>query len=215
LVIILILIDKISKFTKNNIDSGRTPLDVYNLCSIIRESFCSSYSIRKNNNLYIYFDSIQILIKFEGKSLRYLGPDERSQALLLKRALDIINGSEKSNFQRMQKSTPGIFVKKLFNSESILENITDLYNDKIIVINEIEEEIMESDTINLEELDNLGIYCYIFPFPQSSRSTVEFFKRIDDKYKFKHTNLLEINGIENKILYINFLIDQKEHQIKK
>ncbi len=120
LVNILILIEKISKFTKSNIDKGKTPLDIYNLCSIIRESFCCSYSIRKDNNLYIYINSIHILIKFEGNSLRYLGSDERSQALLLNKALDKINEAEKINFQGMQKSTPGIFVKRLLNGESIL-----------------------------------------------------------------------------------------------
>ncbi len=211
---ILILIDKIAKFTKNSIDLGRTPLDVYNLCSVIRETFCCSYSIRKNNNLYIYFDSIQTFIKFEGKSLRYLGSDERSQALLLKRALDKLNEIEKLNL-RMQRSTPGIFVKRLSSSESILENITDLYNDKIIVINEFEKENMESDIINLEELDNLGEYCYIFPFPQISRSTIEILRVIDEKYQLKYANLSKINGIENKILYVNFIIDHKDNQKKK
>jgi hypothetical protein len=214
LVNILILIDKIAKFTKNSIDLGRTPLDVYNLCSVIRETFCCSYSIRKNNNLYIYFDSIQTFIKFEGKSLRYLGSDERSQALLLKRALDKVNEIEKLNL-RMQRSTPGIFVKRLSSSESILENITDLYNDKIIVINEFEKENMESDIIYLEELDNLGEYCYIFPFPQISRSTIEILRVIDEKYQLKYANLSKINGIENKILYVNFIIDHKDNQKKK
>ena len=213
LVNILILIDKISQFTKNNIDLGKTPLDVYNLCSIIRESFCCSYSIRKNNNLYIYFDSYQTFIKFDGKSLRYLGSDERSQALLLKRALDKLSENEKINLG-MQRSTPGIFIKRLLSSESILEYITDLYNDKIIVINEFEKENMESDIIYLEELDNLGEYCYIFPSPQNSRRTKEILRIIDEKYKLKYANLSKINGIENKILYVNFIIDHKDNQKK-
>ena len=209
----LLFIENISDYTKKVIDNGQTPLDVYNVCSIIRESFCCSYSIRKDNNLYIYIDSTHNLIKFEGNSLRYLGSDERSQALLLKRALDKLNGIEKIISQRMQKSTPGIFVKKLLNDESILENIIDLYNDKIIVINEFEKENMESDINNLEELDNLREYCYIFP--QNSPSTVDFLGLIDEKYKLKYANLSNIKGIENKILYINFLIDQKENTNKE
>lgn len=207
----LLFIEKISEYSKKVIDNGQTPLDVYNVCSIIRESFCCSYSIRKDNNLYIYIDSTHILIKFEGKSLRYLGSDERSQALLLKRALDKSNEIEKINL-RMQRSTPGIFVQRFLSSESILENIIDLYNDKIIVINEFEKENMESDIIYLEELDNLGDYCYIFPFPQNSRSTIEILRKIDEKYKLKYANLSKINGIENKILFINFIIDRIEIQ---
>ena len=209
----LLIIENISNYSKKVIDNGSTPLDVYNVCSIIRESFCCSYSIRKDNNLYIYIDSIHILIKFEGKSLRYLGSDERSQALLLKRALDKLNGIETIKSQRMQKSTPGIYVKRLLKGESILENIIDLYNDKIIVIKEFEKENMESGIIDLEEIDNLREHCYIFP--QNSPSTVDFLGLIDEKYKLKYVNLSNIKGIENKILYINFLIDQKENTDKE
>ena len=211
LVNFLLFIENISDYSKKDIDNGQTPLDVYFVCSIIRESFCCSYSIRKDNNLYFYIASTHILIKFEGNSLRFLGPDERSQALLLKRALDKLNGVETIKSQRMQKSTPGIFVMSLLKSESILENITDLYNNKIIVINEIRKEKMESDTIDLDELDNLKDYCYIFPFPQISLSIVEILRRIEKRYKLTYANLSKINGVENRILFVNFLIDQKEN----
>jgi len=210
LVNILILIEKISKFTKDNIDKGKTPLDIYNLCSIIRESFCCSYAIRKDNNLYIYIDSTHILIKFEGNSLRYLGSDERSQALLLNKALDKIIGAEKINFRGMQKSTPGIFVKRLLSSESILENIHNLNDNKIMVISEFEKENIHTNIINLEDLDDLSEYCYIFPIPQNSQSIFDFLEIINEKYKLRYTNLSTIKGIENKILYVNFLIDQKK-----
>ena len=208
---ILILIEKISKFTKSNIDKGKTPLDIYNLCSIIRESFCCSYSIRKDNNLYIYIESTHILIKFEGNSLRYLGSDERSQALLLNKALDKINGAEKINFKGMQKTTPGIFVKRLLNGESILENINNLINNKILVISEFEKENIHTNIINLEDLDDLREYCYVFPIPHNSQSKFDFLRIINEKYKLIYTNLSSIKGIENKILYVNFLIDQKEN----
>lgn len=211
LVSFLLFIENISDYSKKDVDIGHTPLDVYHVCSIIRESFCCSYSIRNNNNLYLYVEPIQILIKFNGKSLRYLGSDERSQALLLKKAVDKLNGLGKLDSQRWQKSTPGIFVKRLRNSESILENIIDLYLDKVIVIKEFEKEIMELDIINLGELDNLKDYCYIFPFPQNSRSIDDFLGIIDEKSKINYVNLSKIRGIENKILYINFLIDQKEN----
>jgi len=211
LVNILILIEKISKFTKNNIDKGKTPLDIYNLCSIIRESFCCSYSIRKDNNLYIYIDSTHILIKFEGNSLRYLGSDERSQALLLNKALDKINEAEKIKLQGMQKSTPGIFVKRLLNGESILENINNLNDNKIMVISEFEKENVHSNIINLDDLDDLREYCYVFPISHNSQRIFNFLGIINDKYKLIYTDLSAIKGIENKILYVNFLIDQKEN----
>jgi len=210
LVNILVLIEKISKFTKSNIDKGKTPIDIYNLCSIIRESFCCSYAIRKDNNLYIYIDSTHILIKFEGNSLRYLGSDERSQALLLNKALDKIRGAEKISIQRMQKSTPGIFVKRLLNGESIFENINNLNDNKIMVVSEFEKENILKNIINLEDLDDLREYCYVFPIPHNSQSVFDFLRIINKKCKLKYTDLSAIKGIENKILYVNFLIDQKE-----
>ena len=211
LVNFLLYIENVSDYSKKDIDNGHTPLDIYQVCSIIRESFCCSYSIRKNNSLYLYVAPTQILIKIDGISLRYLGSDERSQALLLKKALDKVNRVGKLDSQRWQKSTPGIFVKRLLNNESLLENIIDLYNDKIIVIKEFEKGFMKSDIINLGELDNLTEYCYIFPIPQNSRITEDFLGRIEGKYKIDYVNLAKIRGIENKILYVNFLIDQKEN----
>lgn len=215
LVNILILIEKISKFTKNTIDKGKTPFDIYKLCSIIRESFCYSYSIRKDNNLYLYIYSTHILILFEGTSLRYLGSDERSQALLLNRALDKANGLQEIKFGTMLKSTPGIFVKRMLNAESIFENINDLLNNKIIFVCEFLEEKTDINLINLENLDNLSHYCYIFPFLLNTQSIVNFLDKIDEKYKLTYTNLSNIKGIENKVLYINFLIDQKENRDRK
>jgi hypothetical protein len=211
LVDFLILIDEISEFSKRTIDLGRTPLDIYNICSIIRESFCCSYSIRKNNNLYIYIDSFQILIKFEGKSLRYLSSDERSQALLLKRALTKINSRENTKSNNMHISTPGIFVKRIVRDESILENIFDLNYDKLIIVNEFPEENLVFFNKNLEDLNSLGDHCFVFPFPQNSQSSFDLLRALDNKYRFKYTNLFDIKGIENKMLYLNFLIDQREN----
>ena len=211
LVNFLILIDEISEFSKRTIDLGRTPLDIYNICSIIRESFCCSYSIRKNNNLYIYIDSYQILIKFEGKSLRYLSSDERSQALLLKRALTKINSCENTKSNIMHVSTPGIFVKRIVRDESILENVSNLNYDKLMIISRFPEENLVFFNKNLDDLNSLEDYCFVFPFPQNSHSAFDLLRKVDNKYRFKCTNLFDIEGIENKILYLNFLIDQREN----
>ena len=62
-------------------------------------------------------------------------------------------------------------------------------------------------------MDNLTEYCYVFP--QNSISTVDFLGLIGENYKFKYANLSNIKGIENKILFINFLIDQKEDKDKE
>ncbi len=206
----LILIEKFPKFSKSIIDEGKTPIYVYNLCSIIRESFCLSYSIRKSNNLYLYFESIQLLMKYDGKKLRFLGSDERSQALLLKRALEKINGSEKVKTQEWEKSTPGIFVKRLPISGSILENIDNILHNKIVFITEFENKNLYPDVINLDDLDGLSEYCYIFPYSQNLQISLRFLQLIKENYNLKYINLSNIKGIENKILYINFRIDQSK-----
>jgi len=208
LVNFLILIEKFPKFSKSNIDVGKTPNYVYILCSIIRESFCLSYSIRKNNNLYLYFESIQLLMKYDGKKLRFLGSDERSQALLLKRALEKINGVGKVKTQEWEKSTPGIFVKRLSNYSSILENINNILHNKIVFITEFEDKNLYPDVINLDDLDDMGEYCYVFPYSQNLQSSLRFLQLIKENYNLKYINLSNIKGIENKILYINFRIDQ-------
>ena len=51
----LILKTSPPKYTKKDIDIGNIPHELYAICSIIRESFCLSYSIRKDINLYFYF----------------------------------------------------------------------------------------------------------------------------------------------------------------
>jgi len=218
LVNFLILIEKFPKFSKSDIDVGKTPIFVYNLCSIIRESFCLSYSIRKNNNLYLYFESLQLLIKYEGKKLRFLGSDERSQAILLNKALEKINVDEKLKTQEWEKSTPGIFIKRLPNSGSILEYINNILHNKIVFIAEFENKDLYPDVINLDDLDDMSEYCYILPYSQNSQSSLRLLQVIKENYNLKYINLSNIKGIENKILYINFRIDQSkdiEKEIEK
>jgi len=115
----LLLIKKISAYSKKDIDQGKTPLDVYQLCSCIRETFCLSYSIRKENNLYLLFQEYNALIKFEGKKLKFLSSDERSQALLLYKALNL--SSEILSFDNWYKSTPGIYIKKFEDFNAFIE----------------------------------------------------------------------------------------------
>jgi hypothetical protein len=154
--------------------------------------------------------STRILIKFAGASLRYMGSDERSQALLLKKALDRAMNVDKSKSQKMVKSTPGIFVKCLQNGESILGNIKDIEYDKIVVFEELKKENEKIITRAIEDLENHSKYCYIYLFPQNSKKGVELLRSIDEEYNLIYINLSTIKGTEDKILYINFLIDQKE-----
>ncbi len=205
----LILIEKFPKFSKSNIDVGKTPIYVYNLCSIIRESFCLSYSIRKNNNLYLYFESLQLLIKYDGKKLRFLGSDERSQAILLNKAIDKIDKNEKVNDEKWKQSTPGIFVKKLPNFNSIFESNHEIFRNKLAIVFDFKCKELTLDSIDIEDLEDIYDYCYIIPYSQNSQRSFRFLQAIKEEYNLKCINLSNIKGIENKILYINFRIDQR------
>ena len=203
----LIFLECVSQYTKKDIDVGKTPLDVYTLCAIIRESFCISYTIRKTNNLYLYIESNHLLIKIEGKSVRYLGSDERSQALLLLRAILKIENNENYNDRGWIKSTPGIYVKKLPSSDLILEKI----NDNRIFITDISKGKVKQNVNYGENLDENSSHCYLFSFSQESIPFLKFIQKVNEECSLKNIDLSKIRGIENKILYINFLDDHRNY----
>ena len=206
----LIFLDCVTQYTKSDIDNGKTPLDVYTLCAIIRESFCISYTIRKNNNLYLYIETDHLFIKIEGKSVRYLGSDERSQALLLLRAIMKIESNENYSDRGWIKSTPGIYVKKLPNLELILENINGNFNDNRIFITDISKEKIKQNVKYGENIDENSSHCYLFSFSQESITFLKFIQKVNEECSLKNIDLSKIRGIENKILYINFLYDQQK-----
>jgi len=207
----LIFLECVTQYTKSDIDKGKTPLDVYTLCAIIRESFCISYTIRKNNNLYLYIETDHLFIKIEGKSVRYLGSDERSQALLLLRAIMKIETNENYNDREWIKSTPGIYIKKLPSSEFILENINGNFNDNRIFITDISKEKVKQNVKYGENIDENSSDCYLFSFSQESITFLKFIQKVNEECSLKNIDLSKIRGIENKILYINFLDDHRNY----
>ena len=100
----LLILEKIIEYDKKIIDKGLTPQKVYGLCSCIREVFCLSYSIRKNNILYLYFQKEHVLVKFEGVNTlllsRLMGIDPEQATL------DWIGMELKPQFLRNSKIKP-------------------------------------------------------------------------------------------------------------
>jgi tRNA pseudouridine-54 N-methylase len=204
LVTFLLLVKSITAYSKNDIDKGKTPLEIYKLCSCIREAFCLSYSIRKNNILYLYFQKEYLLIQFKGENLRYLGPDERSQALLLKKAIYLAKQDKNRIYKDWMKSTPGIYVRGFKDNKaffSFLKSIS-MGNSYLIMDNET-----DSITFSTKNLGNLSELLFIMPTYTVSS---EFFELLQNLKTIMRGNLSKIERIENKILYINFQID---HQI--
>jgi len=213
LVNFLLIIPELSNYSKKDVDIGNTPLDVYDLCSCIRETFCLSYSIRKNNNLYLYFQDTLTLIKFEGTKLRFLGPDERSQSLLLYKALDKINQLPATN--TWLKSTPGIFVRKFNDKSSMQIYFKSLLANIIILIHKNNEKFDSLATSESFQFEGIEKYFFILPIYNDLEEYHDFIKFITVPTKIKYVSLPTINSIENKILIINFQIDRIRRIIKK
>ena len=206
LVNFLLFAKNIITYSKSDIDRGKTPLEIYKLCSCIREAFCLSYSIRKSNTLYIYFQNEQLLIQFRGEKLRYLGPDERSQALLLKKAIDLPIQYKNLIYEDWLKSTPGIFVRGFKDSKIFYTFLNSILRGKSYLILDIES---DSSIFSKENLSNLSDLLFIMPTYTISKDNSDVFELFQKLKNIKRKNLSKIEGIENKILYINFKIDQQ------
>ena len=206
------LIENNINYTKKIIDSGQTPQIVYELCSCIRETFCLSYSIRKTNFLYLYFQKEHVLVKFEGKKLRYLGPDERSQALLLEKALNKVKEEININNSIWIKSTPGIFIRKFYDVSSFINFYRSIALEKsFLIINTPQIDEDNVDFYNLDEnlveiKENDFFIIPIYVISRENSKMIELFKEVKN---IKLLSLSKIKKVENKILYINFRKDRQ------
>lgn len=208
----LLILEKIIEYDKKIIDKGLTPQKIYELCSCIREVFCLSYSIRKNNFLYLYFQKEHVLVKFEGNKLRYLGPDERSQALLLEKALNKVKEEININKNIWIKSTPGIFVRKFSDIYSFIDFYRSIAIGKSFLITndpQIDEEKVDifnlkNNFVEIKETDFFIIPVYTIS--RENSKMIELFKEVKN---IKLLSLSKIKDMENIILYINFKKDQQ------
>lgn len=195
LVKFLLLIEEISEYNKKIIDLGNTPLDIYGLCSIIRETFCLSYSIRKSNELYIMIKKWLSFLKFQGNNLKYLGSDERSQALLLLKALEKLKTSQNEHWKI---STPGILIKKIYSPLNSFSLIDKLADQKIIISNEV-------GSINLKNIKDIKINEQDIIIIEQEGNHFE----TSDLNNVTRIALPNIISVEDKILYINYQLDQQ------
>ena len=191
----LLIIENISEYNKKTIDLGNTPLDIYHLCSIIREAFCLSYSIRKSNELYILIKNSLSILKFQGNDLRYLGSDERSQALLLLKALEKLKAIQDDYWII---STPGILIKKVNSPLNLFSSIDKLADKKIIIIN-------EEASINLNIITDVRINEQDLIIIESEGNQLETI-HLNNVARIA---LPHIISVEDKILYINNQLDQQ------
>lgn len=215
LVRFLLLIENIPEYAKKTIDVGLTPQNVYKLCSYIRETFCLSYSIRKNNELYLYFQEDYVLIIFIGMELKYLGPDERSQALLLEKALKQTKHLKNFGIESLKKSTPGIYFTKFFDQISFFRYLISITTGSRYLITEKNGPLNEEIKIyNSEEVLNFisDEDFYIIPTSNIEKKSNFISELVTQLKNIKCFSLSKIKPVENKILYINFRKDYQETQ---
>lgn len=213
LVNFLLLVEDVINYSKENVDKGETPHNVYKLCSCIREAFCLSYTIRKDNNLYIYYQTEYLLIKLKGDKLRYLGPDERSQALLLQKVLFNTKQYTPNEKKKWIKSTPGFFFIKFPDDNSFFSFYISIVKGKSYLTIHNNKNIKENlISINLkdEPLDLMEDNFYTIPTYSISKKNSKIIKLFLELKNIKILLLPQIKSVENKILYLNFKKDKEE-----
>jgi tRNA pseudouridine-54 N-methylase len=202
----LLLYESISNYSKTDIDQGNTPFDIYKLCSCIRETFCLSYSIRKENNFYIFCHNGNILIKFEGEKLRFLSSDERSQALLINKAINLSTNIKK--FDDWYKSTPGIYVRKFQKFKSFVNFIKILRTNNILIMNNFNKFDFKFEEIEFNQIRDSLNSLFIIPIYKNVEILNYALNILKENEELNLLNLPKIESIENTILYINYKIDQ-------
>ena len=204
-----VIIDNLSSYTKKEIDKGKTPLDVYSICSAIKETFCISFSIRKNNNFHLILLKELTAIRLNGEKLRFLGPDERSQALLLLKALDLARNLTIEESSHWLKSTPGIFVKKFSSIDSLLQNIIHPSNRLFILIDKTEKSITSSSMANLLDIKFQEKDEFILFFSEKMTNLKRMIDILQEHVKIFFIKINCDLTLEEKILLINITMDRQ------
>ncbi len=96
------------KFSLNDLPGGAGRMDIIVRC--INASLFLSHDLRRDVDTYAILlgePSPPVTIRFNGEKVRYLSPDERSAAALIKKALE--KGAPASG---EEESTPGVYISR-------------------------------------------------------------------------------------------------------
>ncbi len=118
-------------FSLNDLPGAAGRMDI--LCRCVNASLFLSHDLRRDVRVFLIMKgepSPPKLIRFDGSTIRYLSPDERSAASLIKKAL------EKNAQDFWTESTPGVSVRK-----GDLEDLLKELDKKIIYLREDGEDI--------------------------------------------------------------------------
>jgi len=148
-------------FSLNDLPGSAGRMDI--LCRCVNAALFLSHDLRRDVRVYLVLKGEPApskLIRFDGSEVRYLSPDERSAASLIKKAL------EKNVQEFWAESTPGVSIRKGDLSDLLLELETPYLNTgtdkKIIYLREDGEDIHRKKFDEPQDLlfvlgDHLGL----------------------------------------------------------
>ncbi|MDD5472771.1 MAG: tRNA (pseudouridine(54)-N(1))-methyltransferase TrmY [Candidatus Methanoperedens sp.] len=103
-------------FSLNDLPGAAGRMDI--LCRCVNAALFLSHDLRRDVRVYLVLKGEPVppkLIRFDGAEVRYLSPDERSAASLIKKAL------EKNVQEFWTESTPGVYIRKGTFSDLLVE----------------------------------------------------------------------------------------------
>ncbi|MHA1683165.1 MAG: hypothetical protein ACTSUE_19655 [Promethearchaeota archaeon] len=130
--IFFIIQDSLPPFTKKDVDRGDVPVELSRTCDFLRTVFFLSNKMRKNRDLVLHFIDPATTLKFKSRTLRYLGPDERSMLMLVIKALDARCYSMKRDDDlhvRFVESTPGVLIARGATVMKVLLHVINEHRD--------------------------------------------------------------------------------------
>ena len=103
-------------FSLDDLPGGAGRLDV--LCRCVSAALFRSHGIRENVQVWLVLGD-EVTVRIDGSELRYMSPDERNVASLLRQAIE---AKDQAIGHREAESTPGIHVSKR-GFEPVLDDI--------------------------------------------------------------------------------------------
>jgi len=137
-----------ANFNLNDLPGSGGRMDI--LCRCVNSALFLSHDLRRDVVIYLVLlgepDAPRI-VKFEGKNVRYLNPDERSSGSLIKKAL------EKDAIPRWRESMPGVWMRLGVLADLLEEVLTD--EKRLFYMredgNDIRDELNNDNYINMPD----------------------------------------------------------------
>lgn len=108
-------------FKLDDICGGAGRLD--NLVRCVNSAFFLSHDLRKDSEIYLVLEGgsdAPKTVRFYGPEMKYLNPDERSTASLIRNAL-----LKKLNGKDEVRSTPGVYISRM-SFEDVMDKLSEL-----------------------------------------------------------------------------------------